>query len=431
MKNKFLILLTAVVVNVLFTTNAKAEVVTPLVVTGCVEANKTALEGSFSIGYKTTFETIGTDVKITIELLDTDKSGLDAFLRKQGDSPSSEVKMTNVSGNIFTKTITGQTLGTIINYGCKFAFAGGLAVTKFVSYEVGTDCAATNDIIAPTNFTASLGAITSSSVEIILNAIDASGTILYSVSYGSVTKSKANDSGIQNSFVMTALEPDTVYNFSVSGKDLVGNAAANNPILLSAKTAVSTNTECAGTASNAQDGSFSVGYKYGFQTIGTDVKITFELLDPKTVELGYLWRQLPIFLESGPMTKTGNIVTSTVTGQTIGATISYGVKFIFVGGGAAVTKYFSYVVGNTCSLGVETASELKQSLYPNPVKDVFNLQLLDEQNHMILSDMLGRKILEDEVKSSHALDMSAYKSGVYLLKVENTYGIQNFKIIKE
>ncbi len=430
MKNKLLFVLTAFVVNLLFGFNANAGVVSVMAGTGCVEASKVALEGDFSIGYKSTFETIGSDVKVTFELLDADKSGVVAFLRKEGDSPALEVPMSNVSGNIFTYTLTGQTPGAIIKYGVKFAFAGGLAVTKFVSYEVGTDCAATNDIVAPTGFTATIGAITASSVEIVLNATDVSGTILYSVSYSAITKSTTSDSGVVKSFVMTALAPDTDYIFSVTAKDLVGNIALNSPILLSAKTAVSTNTECAGTASEAQQGSFSVGYKYGFETIGTSVKITFELLDPKSVELAYLWRETP-FSETGPMTKTGNIVTSTITGQTIGATISYGVKFIFVGGGAAVTKYFSYVVGNTCSLGVNNPSELKQTFYPNPVKNKFYMQLLDEKNKIMVTDMLGRKIVEDLVKASSTLDMNAFKAGVYLLKVENSHGVQNVKIVKE
>jgi hypothetical protein len=65
------------------------------------------------------------------------------------------------------------------------------------------------------------------------------------------------------------------------------------------------------------------------------------------------------------------------------------------------------------------------------VKNVFHLQLLDEQNQIVLTDMQGRKILEEVVKASHALDMSTYKTGVYLLRVENSYGIQNLKIVKE
>lgn len=432
MKNKLLFILTTVVVNFLFTLNVNASEISVVAGSGCVEASKVALEGVFTVGYKTTFETIGTDVKITFELLDTDKSGVVAFLRKQGDSPSLETSMTNVSGNIFTKTITGQTPGAIISYGVKFAFAGGLAVTKFVNYEVGTDCAGTNDVVAPTNFTATIGAITSSSVEIVLNATDISGTILYSVSYGTVTKSITSESGVQKSFVITALAPDTDYSFSVTAKDLVGNIAAGSPIVRAAKTLISTNTECAGTASDAQSGdSFSVGYKYAFQTInGTDVKITFELLDNKGVELAYLWRQSP-FSETGPMAKSGKIVTSTITGQTPGATISYAVKFIFVGGGAAVTKYFSYVVGNTCSLGVETPSEMKQVFYPNPVKNKFYMQLLDEKNKIMVTDILGRKLHEGVVSASTSLDMSAFKTGVYFLKVENSYGTENVKIIKE
>ena len=127
---------------------------------------------------------------------------------------------------------------------------------------------------------------------------------------------------------------------------------------------------------------------------------------------------------------SGKIFTKTITGQTLGSTINYAVKFAFAGG-LAVTKYLSYVVGNTCTLGVENPSELKQLFYPNPVKNVFHLQLLDEQNQIVLTDMQGRKILEEVVKASHALDMSAYKTGVYLLRVENSYGIQNLKIVKE
>lgn len=434
MKNKFLVLVTTLVFNLLFMINANASVVSVLVGTGCVGTSKAALEGtSFTIGYKSTFETIGIDVKITFELLDTDKAGVVAFLRKEGDVAALEVAMTNVPGtNIFTKTISGQTAGAIIKYGVKFAFAGGLAVTGFVSYEVGQDCSPTNDIVAPTNFTATIGAITASSVEIILNAVDASGTILYSVSDGAVTKSTATDSGVQKSFVITALASDKDYIFSVTAKDLVGNIASNSPILISAKTLVSTNTECAGTASDAQPGdSFSIGYKYAFQTSnGSDVKITFELLDNKGVELAYLWSQYP-FSETGPMTKSGKIVTSTVTGQNPGATINYAVKFIFAGGGAAVTKYFSYVVGNTCSLGLETSSELKQVFYPNPVKNKFYMQLLDDKNKIMVTDILGRKIVEEVVKASNTVDMSAYKTGVYFLKVENSYGTENVKIIKE
>ena len=392
----------------------------------CVETSKVAQQGTFSIGYKSTFETVGTNVYVTFELLDTDKSGVIAYLWKQ--SPFGETQMVNVSGKIFTATLTGQTMGATINYACKFAYAGGLSVTKYVSYVVGSNCGSTNDTQAPTNFTASIGAITGSSVELLLNANDNSGTVVYNVAYGANSSSTSSASGVQKSFLITGLSPNTNYNFSVLASDLVGNLAVNNPIVLNATTSANTNTECAGTASEASQGTFSVGYKYAFQTIGTDVKITFELLDDKTGVIAYLWKQSP-FAETSMTNVSGKIFSKTITGQTVGSRISYAVKFAFAGG-LSVTKYLSYTVGNSCSLGVENPSEIKQLAYPNPVENSLQLQLFDDQNQITLTDVLGRKVLEDVVKSTHTIDMSAFKSGIYFLKINNSLGIENLKIIK-
>ena len=104
----------------------------------CEETSNVAQQGSFSTGYKATFETVGSTVKITFQLLDTNRAGVIAYLWKQ--SPFGEVQMDLVSGLTFTKTISGVADGETINYACKFAFAGGLAVTKYISYKVGTSC---------------------------------------------------------------------------------------------------------------------------------------------------------------------------------------------------------------------------------------------------------------------------------------------------
>ena len=93
----------------------------------------------FNVGYNYSFETIGSDVKINFELLDKDKVGVVAYLRKQ--SPFSETQMANVSEKIFTQTISGQSNGATINYACKFAYAGGSSVTNYFSYVVGDNCA--------------------------------------------------------------------------------------------------------------------------------------------------------------------------------------------------------------------------------------------------------------------------------------------------
>ncbi|MBX9807350.1 MAG: family 16 glycosylhydrolase [Flavobacteriaceae bacterium] len=285
----------------------------------------------------------------------------------------------------------------------------------------------TIDVLPPANFTASVGAITGSTVELLLNGTDNSGNVSYNVNYGTGTAATFSPSGVQKSLVIPNLASNTSYAFTVTATDASGNAAVNNPIVLNAKTTVV--LECSGTDSAATQGTFSTGYKYAFETLGTDVKITFELLD--TDKLGivaYLWKQYP-FYES-PMTNvSGKIFTKTITGQTIGSTFNYAVKFAFANG-QSVTKYFSYEVGSSCSLGLETLSELKQFFYPNPVENILHLQLLDDQNQIILLDVLGRKLVNVVVKSSHNMDMSKFKSGIYFLKVKNSHGVQNVKIIK-
>jgi beta-glucanase (GH16 family) len=286
----------------------------------------------------------------------------------------------------------------------------------------------TPDTQAPTNFTATVGTISGSSVELLLNATDDSGNVTYTVDYGAGASSTYSPSGVQKSLVISNLSSNTDYSFTVTATDATGNASTNNPIVLNAKTTLV--LQCTGTDSAASQGSFTLGYNYAFETIGTDVKITFELLDTdKTGVVAYLWKQSP-FSETAMTNVSGKIFTKTITGQTIGSTINYAVKFAFAGG-LSVTKYFSYVVGNSCSLGLENTSELKQYCYPNPVENILHLQLSEDKNQIILTDILGRKLMEKEVKSTHNIDMSSFKPGIYFLKVKNAFETQNIKIIKE
>lgn len=231
---------------------------------------------------------------------------------------------------------------------------------------------------------------------------------------------------MNNNFHFNLL-PNTNYSFSVSCSDLTGNNFVANPILLNATTTGVIG--CSGTDTQAQQGSFSVGYNYAFETIGTDVKITFEMLDvDKVGVVGILWRQSP-FTEYQMSNVSGNIFTKTITGQTIGSTINYAVKFAYAGG-LSVTRYFSYVVGNNCTLDVPTLSEPRQLCYPNPVENTLHLQLLDDNNLIFLTDVLGKTQLEMEVSANEDIDMSNFKPGIYFLRIQNSRGIQNFKIIK-
>ena len=181
-------------------------------------------------------------------------------------------------------------------------------------------------------------------------------------------------SGNEESLIINNLTPDTLYEFSIAASDLSGNEADNNPIVIQISTTPDENTQCSGSDSEASQGEFSTGYNYSFETSGTEVIFTFELLDTdRTGVIAYLWQETP-FTET-PMTNTSGLVfTKTLSGFTEGQTISYACKFAFAGG-LAVTKYLSYEVGSNCSsLSLDDSiwgNNIK--IYPNPTSTTFNI----------------------------------------------------------
>jgi beta-glucanase (GH16 family) len=269
------------------------------------------------------------------------------------------------------------------------------------------------DTQAPTSFTASIGAVTSSTIELLLNANDNSGTVAYSIAYSGGTINVANASGVQKSVVIPNLIPNTTYNFTISASDLAGNNFVSNPILLNATT--SGVSGCTGTSTSAQQGAFSIGYTHTFETIGTDVKITFEMLDTDKVGVvAYLWKQSP-FTET-PMTNvSGNIFTKTITGQTIGSTIYYAVKFAYAGG-LSVTEYISYVVGNNCNLDVESNSELNNFSFLNPVDDFLVLESTVNIDKVQIHDLVGKLVLEN-ITDTKRSDVQSLPKGFYIVTV--------------
>jgi beta-glucanase (GH16 family) len=73
----------------------------------------------------------------------------------------------------------------------------------------------TPDTVAPTNFTATVGAVTSDSVELLLNATDNFGAITYQIS-GGATQTVYGTSGVQKSVIISGLSPSTNYTLHFS-----------------------------------------------------------------------------------------------------------------------------------------------------------------------------------------------------------------------
>ena len=396
----------------------------------CEEVSAEASQGSFSQGYKVSFETIGNAVTIQFELLDTDKAGVIAYLWKK--SPFGETQMSQESGLLFTSIVGGVTTGETISYACKFAYAGGLSATKYFDYVVGTNCSAdSSDTTIPENFTASIGEITASSVELLLNATDNSGRVVYDVSYNNTTQSVSEDSGVEKSIIINGLSAETSYSFSIDAKDLSGNEAANNSIVLEATTSENTNSDCSGTSSSAAQGSFSIGYSYEFITNGTDVTINFELLDTdKSGVVAYLWKQTPF--SEVQMNSTGHQrFSKTLSGLSAGETISYACKFAFAGG-LAVTEYLSYTVGDNCTLNTDDFY-FSQGLriFPNPVKNTVSVTSEKYPISKIeIYSLIGKKI-KVFTSDFNLLQVDELTSGLYLIKVYNENRSHTTKFIKK
>ena len=279
------------------------------------------------------------------------------------------------------------------------------------------------DTESPTNFTASLAAVTGSTVELLLNGNDNSGTILYTINYGSTTITVAGTSGVQKSVVIPNLLSSTAYVFTITAADLAGNNFVNNPLVVNATTTIS--LDCSGTDSEAQQGSFTTGYNYKFETIGTDVKITFEMLDTApTGVIAYLWKKSP-FYESQMTNVSGKKFTKTITGQTIGTTINYAVKFAFAGG-LAVTKYFSYVVGNDCSLSISNPLKPNVITFKNPAKYFIEIQSELPIDKVEIHSITG-SIMKSTTKNLSKIDISNLSSGIYIVSIYS----ENEKSVKK
>ncbi len=268
------------------------------------------------------------------------------------------------------------------------------------------------DTQSPTNFTATVGAVTGSTIELLLNSNDNSGTVVYTIVYGANTISFASPAGVQKSVIIPNLLPNTNYTFSVSASDLAGNSYVNNPIILNARTLATLG--CSGTDTQAQQGTFSSGYNYTFETIGTDVKFTFELLDTNRVGLvAFLWKQSP-FTETQMTNVSGNTFTKTITGQTLGSTISYACKFAYAGG-ASVTRYITYVVGSSCSLGFESF-ELDQFSFQNPANEYLNINSKITIDKVEIYSMLGNLVSSTSIDTAK-VDIKNLSKGLYLVAV--------------
>ena len=102
--------------------------------------------------------------------------------------------------------------------------------------------------------------------------------------------------------------------------------------------------------------------------------------------------------------------------------------------------YFDYnfpIITNNYTTTIQTPLSLQEnqsitdlSVYPNPVKDFLNFKTEQNIFKVEVYDVAGR-ILSSNSTSENKIDLSALKTGNYILKLYTEKGIENTKIMKE
>lgn len=326
----------------------------------CSQTHRSAQQGSFSTGYRTTFETVGSTLNITFELLDTNKSGVVAFLWQE--NPFQEFPMEETASGIFTRSISGYSVGDQVSFACKFAYAGGMSVTEYIPYTIGSNCndetdnnnptgndndpqEEEEDNNSPTNLTASIAEVSDTAVVFNLNAHDDSGSVTFIIRTGSEERRFTSTASQVSQYTWNGLTPETSYPFIIRVQDSSANVS-EEMIELNLTTLENQSNACSGLSVEALQGTFSEGYRYEFETLGENVTIRFELLDLKSGVVAYLWEESP-FRETQMIALGERRFEAVLTNQTRGDIIRLACKFAFANG-MAVTTYYSYTVGDDC-----------------------------------------------------------------------------------
>lgn len=106
---------------------------------GCRGTSSSASQGNFTTGYEYAFEPLGDDIVAEYTLLDTDKSGVEAFLSKSTSSTTEFISNHRIS-NRFIYRITSPSTTDAIDYSVRFAYSGGNSSTSNFAYKWNTKC---------------------------------------------------------------------------------------------------------------------------------------------------------------------------------------------------------------------------------------------------------------------------------------------------
>lgn len=318
------------------------------------------------------------------------------------------------------------------------------------------------DAEAPTAFTATAGTISSTDVILKLNATDNSGTVKYTVTYGTTELNVTGTSAVEKLFSITGLTPSTAYSFSVVCKDAAGNVAANSPIVVQATTSApmaaapvptknaldvmavfsDTYTVLPNVLQNWYANTFSTVMLSGNETLKniSECCMGYEFT-AKPVDMSTMTKlHVDIYPETLPSVTIGLVTTgenkksgiTLVAGQWnsldialtdfVGADLTKvnQVGFWDLKGSFYLDNLYFYKIGTAVN---ELNAKPAISYYPNPASSNLNIKAESEINELTIRNIVGQTIRTEVLNAnSKTIDVSDLASGNYFVVVKMANG---------
>lgn len=126
---------------------------------------------------------------------------------------------------------------------------------------------------------------------------------------------------------------------------------------------------------------------------------------------------------------TGTEETFTIDASQVGVTY-----YVNIGhyNGSADEAEGAFTMDITSTLSVPGFDSANFKAYPNPVKEVLNLDYINDISSVAVFNLLGQQVLSRDINSSSAqLDMSSLGAGSYLVKVTADNQVKTIKVIKQ
>jgi hypothetical protein len=381
--------------------------------------------------------------------------------------------------DIFT---TGFNLADLVQF--KFIGAGGHSVYIDNLYLYDDNAAPDNEV--PKTFTATLSTVTYNSIKLLLNATDNSGAVNYFITVGATTTKVGAASGVQKSYEFTRLPSSTEFTFSIIAKDLSGNSASNNPILIVSTTSQAFQAPVVSspippsrlpenvisifsdTFTNVANTNFNPYWQqsswfYSVQVGGNEV-LEYENFNYQGIEIGSvvnastmqylhldLWTPNETSLSISPISQTTGEKAVNLTPVKLNEWNSYDIPLSsftiqglsmadilhlkFVGSGKSIIYLDNiyFYKGSPLTAISDKKSKPAISCYPNPVLSHLNIKSEAEINNVDIYTITGQRIKSVTLKThSTAIDLNDITQGSYFVAVTLNNGTRSMqKFVKK